>query len=309
MGRRQTAQLEPEPPEEIPVEPPQTAPPRRARPKMDSRPGWHDGARKWLLWTLLALAVVGAIAAVYQIDQFLASDRHFVLPGSVDAHPNLRIAGVQYSQSARLAAIFARDFGRSIYLLPVTERRRALMAIDWVRDASVSRRWPNRVDVTIVERAPVAFAMLPQSRDSSGTVLYDPALVDADGVILNLPARARFALPVLYGLTREQAAPARRERIRQVMELIVEVKSYTGQISEINAADPDNLTITYSVQQGGTVPAMSPRLMLGNQRYLSRLKNFLTNYPEISRRLPNARLFDLRLDDRITAVEGAANAR
>jgi hypothetical protein len=49
--------------------------------------------------------------------------------------------------------------------------------------------------------------------------------------------------------------------------------------------------------------------MLGNQRYLSRLKNFLTNYPEISRRLPNARLFDLRLDDRITAVEGAPDAR
>jgi CelD/BcsL family acetyltransferase involved in cellulose biosynthesis len=48
--------------------------------------------------------------------------------------------------------------------------------------------------------------------------------------------------------------------------------------------------------------------MLGNQRYLSRLKNFLANYGEISRRLPNARLFDLRLDDRITAVEGGSDA-
>ncbi len=309
MGRRQTAQVEIEPPEEILVEQAQTAPPRRARPKAEPRPGWRQRAGKWLFWTVLALAVVGAIAAVYQIDQFLASDRHFMLPGNVDAHPNLRIAGAQYAQSGRLSAAFARDFGRSIYLLPAAERRRALMAIDWVRDASVARRWPNRVDVTIVERTPVAFAMLPLSRDNSGTMLYDPALVDADGVILNLPARASFALPVLYGLTRDQAAPARGERIRQVMELIAEVKSYTGQISEINAADPDNLTITYSVQQGGNPLGNSVRLMLGNQRYLSRLKNFLTNYPEISRRLPNAKLFDLRLDDRITAVEGAANAR
>jgi hypothetical protein len=136
MGRRQTAQLEVEPPEEIPLEPPETAPTRRSRPpKTDLRPRWRDRARKLLFWTVLALVAVAAIAAVYQIDQFLASDRHFMLPGSVDAHPNLRISGAQYAQSGRLAATFARDFGRSIYLLPVAERRRALMAIDWVRDA------------------------------------------------------------------------------------------------------------------------------------------------------------------------------
>jgi hypothetical protein len=159
------------------------------------------------------------------------------------------------------------------------------------------------VEVRIFERTPVAFAMLPQSRDASGTVLYEAALVDGEGVLLNPPARARFTLPVLYGLTRQQAAPMRRERVRQVLDLIDEVKSYTGQISEIDAADADNLIITYSVQ------ARAVRLMLGNQRYLSRLKSFLANYAEISRRLPTARLFDLRLDDRITAVEGGADAR
>jgi cell division protein FtsQ len=308
MGRRQTAEIELEPPGEATVEAPQTAPARRSRSKTEPRPSWRDRARKSVFWTFLGLAALGSIAAAYRIDQFLASDGHFMLPGNVDAHPNLAIAGVQYTQAARVAAVFAPDFGRSIYLLPVAERRRALMAIDWVREASVSRRWPNRVDVAVVERTPVAFAMLPQSRDASGTVLYEPALVDGEGVILNLPARARFALPVLYGMTREQAAPGRRERIRQVLELIAEVKGYTGQISEINAADTDNLTITYGVEQAGNPLGNSVRLMLGNQRYLSRLKNFLSNYGEIGRRLPNARLFDLRLDDRITAVEGASNA-
>ena len=303
MGRRQTAQLDMEEPEEISVEQPQTAPARRARAKAEPRPGWRDRARKWLFWAVLALVVVAAIVAVYQIDQYLASDSHFMLPGNLDVHPNLSIMGVQYAPKAHLAAVFGRDFGRSIYLLPVAERRRALMGIDWVRDASVSRRWPNRVEVKVFERTPVAFAMLPQSRDASGTLLYEAALVDGEGVILNPPARARFALPVLYGVTRQQAAPMRRERVRQVLELIVEVKSYTGQISEINAADADNLTITYSVQ------GRAVRLMLGNQRYLSRLKSFLANYAEISRRLPNARLFDLRLDDRITAVEGGSDAR
>jgi cell division protein FtsQ len=303
MARRQTAQLDLEVPEEVSAVPAQTAPARRARARADAGPGWRERVRRWLLWAAVVAVVVAAIVAVYEIDQYLASDRHFVLSGNLEVHPSLSISGMQHAPRARVTAVFARDFGRSIYLMPPAERRRALMAIDWVRDATVSRRWPNRVEVTIVERTPVAFAMLPQSHGDSWLIMYETALVDGEGVILDPPARARFALPVLYGLTRRQTAEARRQRVRQVLELTAEMKSYAGQIAEINAADPDNLTITYSVQ-GRVV-----RLMLGNQRYLSRFKNFLTTYGEIGRRLPNARLFDLRLDDRITAVEGASDVR
>jgi cell division protein FtsQ len=299
MGRRQTAQLDLELPEDTPVEPPQPSPVRRARSKPDDRPGWRARARLWLLGALVGLLVFGAIAAVYQIDQYLASDSHFILPGSSDAHPNLSIRGIEHTPAERVAAVFARDFGRSIYLLPLAERRRALLAIDWVRDAAVSRRWPNRVEVRIVERTPIAFAMLPIGRSNS----YEIALVDASGILLSPPPRARFALPVLYGLSREQPEAGRRGRVREVLELIHQVQAYAGQISEINAADADNLGITYSVD-GRVV-----RLMLGNQRYLSRLQSFLGHYGEISRRLPYARVFDLRLDDRITAVEGASDAR
>jgi hypothetical protein len=49
------------------------------------------------------------------------------------------------------------------------------------------------------------------------------------------------------------------------------------------------------------------RLLLGNQRFLPRLRNFLNHYPEIRRRLPKAAAFDLRLDDRITAAEANHN--
>ncbi|MGE5570538.1 MAG: cell division protein FtsQ/DivIB [Rhodospirillales bacterium] len=304
MGRRQSAQLDVAAAEEIPVKAQEAAPAARARSKAEAPKGWGRRALKWLYWAGLAFLVLAVVAAIYRIDQYLASDRHFILTGSPEAHPNLSITGLQYAPHAQAAGVFVEDFGRSIYLMPLAERRRALMRIDWVRDASVSRRWPNRVDVRIYERTPVAFAMLPQSRDASGTVLYEAALVDGEGVILTPPPRARFNLPVLYGLTRQQPAQIRRERVRQVLELIGEVKSHTGQISEINAADADNLIVTYNVE------GRAVRLMLGHQRYLPRLKSFLTNYAEISRRLPGARLFDLRLDDRITAVEeGGSNAR
>ncbi len=299
MARRQSAQLELELPEEAPVEPQPSAPVRRARSKPDARSNWRERARFWLLAAGAVLLAFGAIALVYRLDQFLASNSHFVLPGSMEDHSNLSIRGLDHASSTQVLAVFARDFGRSIYLLPLAERRRALLAVEWVRDAAVGRRWPNRVEVKIVERVPVAFAMLPQP----GTAYYQVALVDDDGVLLEPPPRAAFNLPVLYGLSAVQPVAARRDRVRQALDMIREVRAYAGQISEINTADPDNLGITYSVQDRVV------RLMLGNRHYLPRLQNFLGHYAEISRRLPRARVFDLRLDDRITALDGAPHGK
>jgi hypothetical protein len=43
--------------------------------------------------------------------------------------------------------------------------------------------------------------------------------------------------------------------------------------------------------------------MLGDHDYSLRYQNFLRNYPEIKRRLPDAATLDMRLEDRITVVE------
>jgi len=186
--------------------------------------------------------------------------------------------------------------------MPLAGRRRSLLGIDWVRDATVSRRWPNRIAVRIFERTPMAFAVLP-GVTPGGRAVSETALIDADGVILRPPARGRFSLPVLFGVSRQDAPEARRVRARRVFEMIREVQAYAGQISEIDASDPDNLTIT---EVAGGRPL---RLRLGNRNYWSRLSNFLSHYPDISRRLPNARIFDLRLDDHITAQDGGTNVR
>ena len=47
--------------------------------------------------------------------------------------------------------------------------------------------------------------------------------------------------------------------------------------------------------------------MLGNQKFLQRYRNFVDNYSEIRKRLPDAIVLDLRLKDRITAVVTAAD--
>ena len=47
-------------------------------------------------------------------------------------------------------------------------------------------------------------------------------------------------------------------------------------------------------------------LMLGNQHFLQRFQNYLDNRVEISKRMPNATVLDLRLRDRITAVDSTS---
>ncbi len=295
MARRQsTAQLELDMPEEQPVETEAPAP-RRVRPKTEGR--WRVRFRRILIWTGVGTGVLAVAAAAYQVDQFLASDSHFILAGGPEGNPAFRVTGLQYAPRDEVSRVFARDFGRSVYLVPLGERRRNLMAIDWIRDATVTRLWPNRLEVRIVERKPVAFVVLPLGGVS------ETALVDADGAILRWPARARFSLPVLAGITRQQPPEVRRARASQLVELVRQVPSYAGQISEVDVSDPDNLVVT-QVARGRAV-----RLLLGNRNYSSRLSNFMEHYPDISRRLPNARTFDLRLDDRITAQNGGPDGR
>jgi cell division protein FtsQ len=88
-----------------------------------------------------------------------------------------------------------------------------------------------------------------------------------------------------------------------MLDLIREVHSFAGQISEVDVGDPENLKITL------TVGERAVRLLLGNQGFLLRLRNFLNHYPEFRRRLPKTAAFDLRLDDRITAMEGSPHGK
>jgi cell division protein FtsQ len=183
--------------------------------------------------------------------------------------------------------VFAADFGRSIFTIPLAERRRRLLAIDWVEEASVSRIWPDRLRVRIRERKPVAFVSLP-----GGAML-----IDAEGVLLEPPAQAQFAFPVLSGVREEETDDRRRERVKAMLAFEQEMGDHTKDISEIDASDPASLRVIARVQDRAL------ELLMGDGGYAQRYRNFLNHYPEIQKRSPEVTTFDLRLDDRITARE------
>ena len=118
--------------------------------------------------------------AGYKVSQYAMADAQFIL--SHERRDAITILGLPYASRWKVQRVFAADFDRSIFSVPLAERRRRLLAIDWVEDASVSRVWPDRLVVRIRERRPVAFVSF-----RSG-----PLLIDAQGVLLEQPPQARF---------------------------------------------------------------------------------------------------------------------
>ncbi len=242
---------------------------------------------------LSSVSLAGAFYGAQRFEQFLIRDPRFALPGPADygeESPNLFIDGVRYASRPAISRIFTQDFGRSVYLLPLDARRSALLRLAWVRDASVRRIWPNRVEVTVFERRPAAFIEVPFGPMSR----Y--ALIDADGVILDPPSKARFNLPVLRGLKSTDSQALRGVRVRRMSRLLHDVGPLASAVSEVDAGDLDNLKVRLTMKDQAFL------LILGDTNFAARLQNFYSHYAEVHNKVPWATTLDLRLEDRITAV-------
>jgi cell division protein FtsQ len=231
--------------------------------------------------------LIASIYVFHRLEQFLIRDPRFALSGVEGDPAAIEIAGASHASREQIERVFSIDLGRSVYLLPLADRRDSLRTVDWVKDASIARLWPNRVMVRVQERKPVAFLSLAPARF---------ALIDEDGVILP-PATDRFTLPVLTGVRASDSIETRHDRVHRMLRLTTDLGENVRNISEIDVSDRDNLKVT--VPRDGHIVT----LLLGDRGFAQRYDNFLNHFGEIKRKLPNAATLDLRLEDRITVVE------
>ena len=257
-------------------------PPEPKKPKIN----WRLTGRVILWGAVCASLAYGSI----EVHSFMLHDPRFALKCGprTAACANLEIHGAVHSNLARIQAVFAHDAGKSVFDIPLDERRRHLLAVDWVREASVMRVWPDRIVITVEERVPVAFASLP----IGGSARHWLALVDDQGVLLTLPPRTRFPLPVLSGITEDQSEAERQTRVEAMQHLLADLGPQAKDISEINAAVVEDMRVVT------TIDGHAVELWLGDQHYRSRYLNFTSHYREM-RQDSHAAVFDLRLDDRI----------
>lgn len=245
------------------------------------------------------VAMGGIIYAGQRAEQFLIRDARFNLAGPADygqQSPNLRIEGVTYASRWQIQRVFERDFGRSVFLFPLAERRRELARLGWVKDDSIVRTWPNQITVRIEERRPVAFIQVPFG------AMFRYALLDPDGIILEQPAKARFDLPLVLGVSAHDPIDTRAEGVHRMQAVLSALGNLAGGVSEVDVANPEDIRVRQQMDN------QSVLLMLGDQNFATRMQTFFDQYPVIHKRVPRATTFDLRIDDRITAVtEGGSN--
>lgn len=244
------------------------------------------------------LAVFAGLAlGASEAHSFLLRDPRFELrcDPAESTCAGLEIRGAVYASRVRIAQVFAPDFGLSIFHIPLAERRRHMLAIDWVRSASITRIWPDQIVVTVSERRPAAFAKLP----IGGSGRYWLGLVDDDGVLLSVPPRARFHLPMLSGVSEQQTDEERRARVKTMERLLADLGPNARAISEINVGSLGNVRVIAGFD------GKALELWMGDRAWRSRYMNFVNHYNEIRGHSEQARIFDLRMDDRILARQEA----
>ena len=220
----------------------------------------------------VTLASGGVLAAAgFELVSYLISSPRFTLQETE------AVATGEYISTAVVSQVFSADVGRSVYRVPLEERREQLLSLPWVASAYVMRAWPNHLRVLATERKPVAFVRLEGKRpaDSNVPARAPLSLIDREGVLLPMPAHGNFPFPVLSGVTESQPLRERRKRVGVLLAVLADLEGespqHSSEISEMDLSDPSDAAVTASVS------GLAVLVHLGSTNFLARYKYFLDN--------------------------------
>lgn len=252
-------------------------------------------------WTFgIVLLVFGIAFGLLQGEQFLSSDARFrIAEESYSASDDsIVLHGLKHASKPEVLRVFQADRGRSISDVNPQERRMALRRVEWVRDASVRRIWPNQLAVEIDERQPVAVIQVPASfsGDPSNPVNYKAMLIDAEGFRLPLSGPIVAGLPLLHGIREGEDVERRRRRVLRMLQLLEDLKDSRQQIQEVDVSDMENLRVTYQIRGQQVI------LILGSEDFRQRMDTFVRHFDSIRDRLPPRAVLDISMRNRINAI-------
>ena len=109
--------------------------------------------------SILVLALIGGLLIGGYVGRALAGVNHAVDAVTADAGFGIsavNLAGNRRTPAASVLAALGFEPGQSIFGADIQSARARLMQLEWVAEADVSRRYPDSVSVTIVEKIPYA---------------------------------------------------------------------------------------------------------------------------------------------------------
>jgi cell division protein FtsQ len=248
-------------------------------------------------WAKIALAISGVavagllIFAFVQIRGLLLRNPHFLLLSK----ENIAVTGNRVVSVNQVRQVFTPDAGRSIFRLPLGQRRAQLQRLAWVRRATVMRLWPDHIRVNIVERTPIAFA-----REGS-----EIQLVDQDGVLLAFPERAtqQYSFPILTGISSSDPLPIRAARVELYRRFADALdrggENVSANLSEVDVSDPEDVRAVFT---GGT---RQPLVHFGASNFLERYRAYRDHLAAWLQQYPQLRSVDMRYGKEVVLDTGA----
>ena len=242
-----------------------------------------------LLWAMSVAAILCLAALVagglYQYGEHSWRFR-------VESSDNLAIMGTENVSKAQVMEVMGGDIGRNIFFIPLAQQQAQLEQIPWVESASVMRFVPNRLQVEIHERTPIAFARV-------GSRI---ALIDAGGTLMDLPKsdltrRRKYSFPVILGMNPGEPLSTRAPRMKAYAELIRDLDSggahYSQDVSEVDLSDLDDIKVRVNNPAGDVL------LHLGSSDYLKRYKIYVSHAQEWRQQFQKLESVNLRYDNQV----------
>lgn len=237
-----------------------------------------------------ACMVVGAMSAV--VYNYGAHSWRFTIQSSDD----LEISGGENVSRRQIMEVMGGDIGRNIFFVPLEQRKHQLEEIPWVESANVMRLLPNKLRVTIQERAPVAFVQIGPKIE----------LIDTHGVVMDMPANGakRYSFPVIVGMGENEPLSTRAPRMKTYTELTKELDadgSHASQdLSEVDLSDPEDVKITVADPEGEVL------VHLGSSNFGDRYKIYKGHVQEWRQQFQRLDSVDLRYDRQVIVNPDAA---
>jgi cell division protein FtsQ len=238
-----------------------------------------SAARAMLLTAVLAPAALPLAWYVLNSPRFQLSGTDAVL-----------VTGNHFVSQAEVAAAVGAGAQPNLFRLSIDEARRQVETIPWVRSASLRRVYPNRLQVDLIERNPIAFVNLGDG----------VKLVDADAVTLEKPAESNFDFPVLTGLDTSMSIADRRARLALFEQFAQELKlRVNGAGWVVSEADLSDLADLKALLVEGRQTIL---VHFGDRDFGQRFDTFLALLPQVESASPSVDSVDLRFRGQVVVI-------
>jgi cell division protein FtsQ len=213
-----------------------------------------------LLWAAVA-AMVLCCAGLLMAGLYHYGEKSWRF--RVDSSDDIAILGTDNVTKAQIMEVMGADIGRNIFFIPLAQQKAQLEQIPWVEAASVMRFVPNRLQVEIHERTPVAFARV-------GSRIF---LIDAGGTLMDLPRMHKYSFPVILGMNPGEPLSTRAPRMKAYDELVRALDAdgarYSQELSEVDLTDLEDVKVRVNDPAGDVL------VHLGSSDYLYRYKIYV----------------------------------